>query len=79
VKASVYVSTNFQQWISWWWRKGVADLDNRALSEALENYGVAIVAWLAGPDSPHSGLSTPDQSAAWAALPFHSNLFELRN
>lgn len=60
-------------------KKGVADLDNRALSEALENYGVAIVAWLAGPDSPHSGLSTPDQSAAWAALPFHSNLFELRN
>lgn len=60
-------------------KKGVADLDNRALSEALENYGVAIVAWLAGPDSPYSGLSTPDQSAAWAALPFHSNLFELRN
>ena len=41
-------------------KKGVADLDNRALSEALENYGAATVAWLAGPDSPHSGLSTPD-------------------
>lgn len=40
--------------------KKVADLDNRALSEALENYGAATVAWLAGPDSPHSGLSTPD-------------------
>lgn len=32
-------------------KKGVADLDNRALSEALENYGAATVAWLAGPDS----------------------------
>lgn len=41
-------------------KKGVADLDNRALSEALENYGAATVARLAGPDSPHSGLSTPD-------------------
>ncbi len=43
-----------------WRKKGVADLDNRALSEAVENYGAATVAWLAGPDSPHSGLSTPD-------------------
>ena len=25
-----------------------------------KNYGAATVAWLAGPDSPHSGLSTPD-------------------
>ncbi|QUJ02544.1 hypothetical protein KCP75_20415 [Salmonella enterica subsp. enterica] len=33
--------------------------------------------WLAGPDSPYSGLSTPDQSAAWAALSFHANV--LRN
>ncbi len=40
--------------------KGVADLDNRALSKRWKNYGAATVAWLAGPDSPHSGLSTPD-------------------
>lgn len=60
-------------------KKGVADLDNRALSEALENYGAATVAWLAGPDSPYSGLSTPDQSAAWAALSFHANVLKLRN
>ncbi|EHC57578.1 Ribonuclease P protein component [Salmonella enterica subsp. enterica serovar Johannesburg str. S5-703] len=74
-------------------KKGVADLDNRALSEALEKlwrrslriprgpqyYGAATVAWLAGPDSPYSGLSTPDQSAAWAALSFHANVLKLRN
>lgn len=41
-------------------KRGVADLDNRALSEALENYGAAIVAWLAGPDRPDSSLSAPD-------------------
>lgn len=41
-------------------KKGVADLDNRALSEALKNYGAATVAWLAGPDRPDSGLSAPD-------------------
>ncbi len=34
-------------------KKGVADLDNRALSEGWKNYGAATVAWLAGPDSPH--------------------------
>lgn len=44
-----------------------------------KNYGAATVAWLAGPDSPYTGLSTPDQSAAWAALPFHANLLKLRN
>ncbi len=41
-------------------KRGVADLDNRALSEALKNYGAAIVAWLAGPDRPDSSLSAPD-------------------
>ena len=53
-----------------------ADLEYGALSEASDklwpasvpglsrkrrkNYGAAIVAGLAGPDRPHSGLSTPD-------------------
>ena len=40
--------------------KRVADLDNRALSEALEKLWRRHCRPLAGPDSPHSGLSTPD-------------------
>ncbi len=41
-------------------KKGVADLDNRVSRKRWKSDGAATVAWLAGPDSPHSGLSTPD-------------------
>ncbi|ABX70092.1 hypothetical protein SPAB_04781 [Salmonella enterica subsp. enterica serovar Paratyphi B str. SPB7] len=71
---------NFLQWISWWWRKKGLPTSITVLSrKRWKNYGAATVAWLAGPDSPYSGLSTPDQSAAWAALSFHANVLKLRN
>ena len=35
-------------------------MDFVVVAKRWKNYGAATVAWLAGPDSPHSGLSTPD-------------------
>lgn len=41
-------------------KKGVANSITVLSRKRWKNYGAATVAWLAGPDSPHSGLSTPD-------------------
>lgn len=60
-------------------KKGIADLDNRALTEALINYGVATVAVLPHPDRAGAGLSARHQSAARASLSLPADMLSLRN
>ena len=61
-------------------RKGVSELSNREITEALgKSYGVVTVAWRTLPDPVNQRLPAGDKSAAGTTLPLHTNMLAIRN
>lgn len=60
-------------------KKGIADLDNRALTEALDKLWRRHCRQLPHPDRAGAGLSARHQSAARASLSLPADMLSLRN